>query len=132
MKRLLIAGTIAFLAAIMVSTAVGQDSLLQAFTSSDAASQVIRLALIGLLASLLFVKPPRSIQFRTALSIASAALTFGVTIMLSQYQVAPLDALLFIEAAIIFALEAMESPVSLKVGKKIPVVYRPQNEKIVI
>ena len=131
MKRVIIAGTIVLLIAIIVTTALGQDGLLQAFISGDPVSQGVRVVLIGLLGALLLSSPPRSIEFRSALGVASAFLTFGVAIMLSQYYMAALDALLFVEVAIIFALEAIESPVLAKgTGKKIPVVYRPQNEKI--
>lgn len=131
MKRVIIAGTIALLIAIIATTALGQDGLLQAFISNDPVSQGVRVVLIGLLASLLLTSPPRSLEFRSALSAASAALTFGVAIMLSQFYIAALDALLFVQVAIIFALEAIESPAPAKAAaKKIRVVYRPQNEKI--
>lgn len=118
MKKVVIAGTIAFLIAITAATALGPDGLLQAFISIDPASQVVRVVLIGLLAALLLSPSPRSLQFRTALSAASAGLTFGVAIMLSQYYMAVLDALLYIEVAIIFALEAIESPAPIKASAK--------------
>ncbi len=133
MKRIIIAGTIVLLVTIIATVMLGQDGLLQAFISNDPVSQVVRVALIGLLVTLLLASPPRSLEFRSALSMASAALTFGVAIMLSQYYIAALDALLYVEIAIIFALEAVESPVTAKAKravKKIRVSYHPQNEKI--
>lgn len=131
MKRIIIAGTIAFLAAIVLTSAFGQDGFLQAFIATDIVSQVVRVVLIGLLVALLVLSRPRSLEFRSALYMASAALTFGVVIMLSQFYIAALDAVLFVEVAIIFALEAIESPASIKgAAKKIPVVYLPQKEKI--
>lgn len=133
MKRVIIAGTIALLIAIIVITSLGQDGLLQAFIANDPISQGVRVVLIGLLATFLFTAQPRSIEFRTVLSAASAMLTFGVAILLSQNSMAALDAVLFVEVAIIFALEAIEAPVRKKgAGKKIQVVYYPKKEKIQI
>lgn len=118
MKRIIIAGTIAFLAAITVGTTFVHDPLLQAFIASDLLSQTVRLVLIGLLTVLFFTAPPRSIEFRTALGFASGLLSIGVAIMMSQYSIALLDALLFVEVAIIFALEALESPITAKTSNK--------------
>lgn len=132
MKRLIIAGTIALLIAITVGSAVAQDSIIMAFVSNDPLSQGVRVVLIGLLASLLFTSAPRNIDFRTALMVASACLTFGVSILFSQFYMAAGDALIFIEVAIILALEGLEAPVTFKPGKKIAITYMPQNEKISI
>lgn len=131
MKRIIIAATIALLMAITLFTAFIQDNLLQAFTAADPLSQGVRVLIIGLLATLLLTSPPRSNEFRLLLSIASAALMVGVAILLPQNQMPLLDAVLFVEVAIILMLESVESPVLAKTtGKKIPVIYRPQNEKI--
>ncbi|MES2630680.1 MAG: hypothetical protein V4611_01865 [Patescibacteria group bacterium] len=111
MKRIIIAGTIALLVAVIVTATIGQDGLLQVFISNDAVSQAVRVVLIGLLATLLLSSQPRSIEFRSALSVASAILSVGVAITLSQNYMAALDALIYIEIAIIFALESIESPV---------------------
>lgn len=132
MKKLLIAGTIASLAALTLATSVGQDHLLAAFASNDIMLQVVRGALIVLLAGLLLSSPPRSLHFRTILGVVSAALTFSVVLMLERYTIGLIDAILFVEVAIIFALESIESPAVKRAGTKIPVVYRPQNEKILI
>ena len=118
MKRIIIAGTIAFLAAIALSTTFVHDTLLQAFIASDPLAQGVRVALIGLLTVLFFTSPPRSLEFRTALGFASGVLGIGVAIMLSQYSMGIMDALLFTEVAIIFALEALESPVRVKTSDK--------------
>lgn len=130
MKRFIIAGTIALLAAVTVGTAISQDSLLEVFAANDMLSQLIRVGLIGLLVTLLVTSPPRSMEFRTSLAVISACLTFGVALMLSNYQVAMLDAVLFVEVAIIFALEAIESPVLVpKIDKKLPVSRLSKLEK---
>lgn len=108
MKRLIIIATIAFLVGIGISTATIQDPVLQAFASGDIASQVVRVLLIGLLTSFLFIEPPRSIHFRAFLGVASVALAVGVCTMMFKYIMAPLDAVMYVEVAIIFAIEALE------------------------
>lgn len=133
MKRVIIAGTIAFLAAITVGLALTHDVLLEAVAANNTASQIIRVVVIGLLLALLFTSPPRSAYFRIALGFASAILTIGVAVLLSQYEMPALDSLLFVEVAIIFAMEALESGAAItNPAKKIAVVYHRQNEKIKI
>ncbi len=133
MKKILIAATVALLAAITVATSVGQDHLLAAFASNDIILQIVRVVLIVLLAGLLLSSPPRSMHFRTILGVVSGLLTLSVLVMLERYAIRLLDAALFVEVAIIFALESIESPEAAKrAGTKIPVVYRPQKEKITI
>jgi len=114
MKRIIIVGTMALLAFVTAWTAFGHDILFPAFAGSDMISQFIRLALIGLLGCLLIIPPPRSMELRTVLALVSAGLTFGVTIMLSQYYMAMLDAVLYVEVAIILAIEAIEAPLTLR------------------
>ena len=133
MKKLLIAGTIASLATLTIATSVGHDSLLAAFASNDIIMQGVRIALIGLLAALLITSPPRSLHFRTILGAVSAALSFGVVLMLERYAIGFLDAVFFIEVAIIFALESIETTEVVKPAKaKGPVVYSATGEKILI
>ena len=133
MKKLLIAGTIASLAALTIATSVGHDDLLAAFASSDIIMQGVRVALISLLASLLITSPPRSIHFRTILGVVSAALSFSVVFMLERYTIGFIDAMFFVEVAIIFALESIETTEVVKpVKAKGPVVYSAINEKILI
>lgn len=132
MKRIIIAGTVALLIATVIGTGIIKDEILQAFASSDVFSQLIRVVLIGLLTVLLITNPPRSLHFRTGLGIASALLTLGVAVMLSQYGMALLDALVFVEVAIIFALEAFESPVFTTDEKKVQGTYQTQKKKVAI
>ena len=133
MKKILIAGTVALLGATTLYAALGHDNLLPALISIDPLSQLIRVAVIGLLVGLLLTSPPRSIHFRTALGIASALLSFGVAVLLSQYAMAPFDALIFTEVAILFALESLEAPVLSQVVEKSSVkTYVPKNKKLAI
>lgn len=133
MKKLLIAGTIVSLAALTLATTIGHDYLLEGFASNDIILQAVRIALIGLLAALLLSSPPRSIQFRTILGVVSAALGFGVAFMLERYTLGFLDFAMFVEVAIIFALESVESTaVENTVSTKDSAAYRTQNEKVLI
>lgn len=114
MKRVIIAGTIAFLIVIIFSTMFTQDSLLQAFASSDILHQIVRVGMIGLLITLLLTAQPRSTRLRAILGGASVFLTIGAVSLLTEYFIGILDALLFIEVAVIFAIEALESPEMVK------------------
>lgn len=133
MKRILIAGTATFLLAIMIGTAVAQDNLVQAFASSEPVLQVIRLLLIGLLASLFFTSPPRNIYFRLILGVCSVFLAVGSIAMLVDYYMLVLDTLIFIEIAIIFVINAIESPASQKNhDNSMSVVSVPRTKKALI
>ncbi|MFZ1250211.1 MAG: hypothetical protein WAR37_02070 [Candidatus Microsaccharimonas sp.] len=132
LKRVIIAGTIALLTLVVLGT-IWQDSILQAFALSDSVSQAIRMALVVMLLGLLVSTRPRSVEFRTALGLASAGLTLGVAFMLSQYYIAPVDAFLYIEVAILFALEAIESREFTKLSSEKSFSTSPvKNEKIII
>lgn len=118
MKQILIAGTAILLVAVMVGTGVAQDNVLQVFASSDQAIQVIRLLLLGLLIGLLLTSPPRSAYFRTVLGAGSILLVIGSAAMLVGDYMLLLDALIFMEAAIIFAVDAIESPKAERIDEK--------------
>lgn len=125
MKRIIIAGTIALLATVFLGSLFHIEHTLLILTSGSIEFQVIRLALIGLLAALLIWSPPRSLDFRTILGAVSAVLTFGTAFMLSNYQIGIFDALIFIEVALIFALESAEASLLVKrPAKKIPVSFQ--------
>lgn len=125
MKRILIAGTIALLTTVFLGSMFQVEHTLLALTSASVEYQVVRVALIGLLAALLIWSPPRSQDFRMILGSVSAVLTFGTAMMLSNYQIGLFDALIFIEVAIIFAIESVEASVLIKrPTKKVPVNFQ--------
>lgn len=112
MKKIIIAGTMIFLVAVMMGTAFTQDILLQAFASSDNTVQILRAVLVVFLGALLLTSPPRSVYFRYALG-ATAALIGTVALgMFASDRMLALDALVFIETVIIFVIEAIEAPVA--------------------
>lgn len=118
MKRIIVIGTATLLLATIIGTAVAQDSLVQVFASSEVALQVIRLLLIGLLVSLFLTSPPRSIYFRSILGVCSVFLATGVVTMLAKNYMLLLDTIVFIEIAIIFAIDAIESPMTEKIPQQ--------------
>ena len=122
MKQLLITGTVLLLLGMMTGTIVAQDNLLQAFASCELLLQGVRALLIGLLLGLFFTSPPRSVYFRAILGTASLLLFIGVPVLVMDNYIRLLDALVFIETAIIFAVNAIESPqlskTTVRVSKK--------------
>lgn len=118
MKQLLIVGTILLLAAMMIGAQFTGDNLLSVVWSSAIEYQVVRFILIAMLLGLLFSTPPRSARFRTVLAIVSAALLGGSAVLLLNYQMYALDAVVFIEIAIILAIEAIESPAYVRLSAK--------------
>jgi hypothetical protein len=108
MKRLIISTTIAFLAVVTIGTMIQPDDALTALAAGDTLSQVVRIMLIGLLTSFLFIEPPRSMHLRVFLGGASIALAVGAVSLVPSYVIGIIDAVLYIEVAIIFAIEALE------------------------
>ena len=123
MKRLIILSTIVFLAVIGISAHLSNDALVQAFAGNSVLLQGVRAGIIALLVSFLFIEPPRSILFRAFLAVASVGLFVGVSTLLLDNYMAPLDAVMFVEVAIIFAIEALEMPfVTRAATNKAPVL----------
>lgn len=130
MKRVIIACTIAFLIVIILNTMFTQDSLLQLFASSDPVLQIVRVGIIGLLLTLLLIAQPRSIYLRVMLGGASVFLAIGSVSLLLHYLIGMLDVVVFIQVAIIFAIEALESPEAAKNFKKKTLVISTSINKV--
>lgn len=130
MKRVIIAGTIAFLIVIILNKMFTQDSLLQLFASSDPVLQIVRVGIIGLLLTLLLIAQPRSIYLRVMLGGASVFLAIGSVSLLLHYLIGMLDVVVFIQVAIIFAIEALESPEAAKNFKKKTLVISTSINKV--
>lgn len=120
MNNLLIAGTIALITTLFVGGVWHPDSLLMVFASTEAIQGILRLGLMLLLGTLLFVRPPRSLRFRIVLVVASAILFAMFLWTLFGSGGYMLDAFVALEVAFIFLLEALEP-----VKKKLTVVSTP-------
>ena len=118
MKYLLIIGTIALLAFVMLMPQLAGDNLLAVLWSSTVEYQTVRIILIVLLFGVLFTTPPRSVRFRMTLGVVAVALLFGSAAMLLGYHMKVLDAVIFLEIAIICGIEALESPAPLRLSAK--------------
>lgn len=109
MKHLIIAGTIALIAAMLIGLHINSDALFSELGSSTLEYDIIRVTLIATLLGLVFSRPPRSTSFRALLSVMGAILVTSAAVMLLHYQMRLLDAVVFIQVAIIFAIEAAEA-----------------------
>lgn len=121
MKKSIIAGTILLLAIVTVGSILSINHPLLLFGTMTFEYDAIRLALIVLLMGLLFSAPPRSIPFRVILGAVAGTLLIGSVIMMMNYQIGILDAVLFGQVALIFAIEAAEAYLTKPVVRKIPV-----------
>lgn len=118
MKRLIITGTIALVAAMLIGPHINNDALFSELWSSQLAYDAIRVALIATLLMLVFSKPPRSTHFRALLSVMAVVLLASAPAMLLHYQMKLLDAVVFVQIAIIFAIEAAETSPQLELPAK--------------
>lgn len=110
MKKLLIVGTILLTGALLVSGVFYPDYPLMWLASTSADYSVVRGVLIAILAVLLFSNPPRAVYFRIFLAACAGVLGIATIGLLLTYNMNLIDAIVFMEIAIIFAIEALESP----------------------
>jgi len=110
MKKLLIVGTIILTTALLVSGALYPDSPFMWLASTSVGYEITRAGLIAVLAVLLFSNPPRALYFRFFLAACAACLGIATIGLLFTFQMNLIDAIVFMEIAIIFAIEALESP----------------------
>lgn len=84
------------------------DPFMNAFIGAGPVYNVFRAAAVALLIVLLVTNPPRTLRVRALLAGGSAALLGLLAYQFSTYQLYLLDAFVFVELAIIFAIEALE------------------------
>ena len=123
-SKTLIGLTLVFVTTLLVSGLMYPESLLMAFAGVGVTFTVLRAVMIALLVGLLLTNPPRSHTFRTMLGVWAVALAVTAGQLLMNYQIHMLDAILFIEVAIIFGAEALEmnpAKANKPVTRKIPV-----------
>ena len=104
----LIASVLIFVLALIYGGIYQSSTFLMSLADTSLPYMVLRGGVAVLLVILLLSKPPRSYLVRMTVGIASvvlAALSIG---MLYSYEVRVFDAVVFLEVAIIFALEALE------------------------
>jgi hypothetical protein len=108
MQKTLTALLIVMTGFLVIGSWLFPDSSMLWLADTSAGMNAIRILLIALLSGLLFTNPPRKIHFRYVLGGSAALLgllTLGQTYN-NTMQV--LDALVYIQAAVLFALAALE------------------------
>lgn len=110
-KRLLITGLLLLIGLMLFEGLYKPEAPLMWLASTSVEYAYLRATLLIVLVTLLVSSPPRSAFFR--LLLASFALTIGIgTAVLSYSHAIPLlDAVVFIEVAIVFMIEALEADI---------------------
>jgi hypothetical protein len=109
MKKIIVFGTILLIVALLTGGLYFPDYPLMWMASTSTQSEVIRLGLIAILTVLLFSNPPRAAYFRLLLAIGAVILGIITIFMVFNYQMNLIDALVFIEVAVILSVEALET-----------------------
>lgn len=118
MKKTLIVGTILLTASLLIGGVYHPNFPLMWLAGTSIEIQAIRAGLIVILGVLLFSNPPRMLYFRFAIAAVAAVLSIATVELLVTYQINLIDAVVFMEIAVIFGIEALEAP------KKYPIALR--------
>ncbi len=110
MKKAIIVGTIMLTASLLIGGAYYPDFPLMWMAGTTNEFQLVRAGLMVILTILLFSNPPRMLAVRFGIAAAAVVLGFATVQLLSAYQLNLFDAIVFAQIAIIFGIEALESP----------------------
>ncbi|MBL8160287.1 hypothetical protein JNJ66_07585 [Candidatus Saccharibacteria bacterium] len=126
MKQLMILLTLVITAAMLISGVFFPDSPLMWLGSTAPEYAGLRGGIIAMLIVLLCTKPPRALWLRSLLLAVAVALAGASLVQAMNYQLQLFDAALFIEVAIILAIEALEGHhrPARSLARKITVEYR--------
>lgn len=114
----LIASTLVVVMALMAGGVYYPDALVMSMADTSLYFTLIRGVIVVLLLSLLLTKPPRSQALRLVIGLWSALLATVSLQGFIDYRIQLFDALIFLEVAVIFAVEALETRVTIPVSKK--------------
>lgn len=125
--KTLIISTLLFVLLLLTGSIYFPQTFLMSLADTSVTYQVLRAAIVILLVSILVTKPPRSLKLRSMIGAWSFLLAIQAVESLLSYHLRLLDGLVFLEVAIILAIEALETrqiPVTKKPSpaKRIPVV----------
>lgn len=109
MKYVVIAGTFLITASLLIGGLYYPNSPLMWLASTTTSFAVIRGAILVLLGVLLIVRPPRPVYVRAIIGAAATALLVSAVWFTATYMIQPIDTVVFIEVAIIFGIEALET-----------------------
>ena len=123
--KFLIAVTLMFVSALLIGGMYYPNSFAMIMADTSTMFTALRAVICVLLFGLLVTNPPRSLALRTSVGVGSLFL-LGITVyQLMNFQMFILDAIVFVEVAIIFAIEAFESRrVSIPVREKRSTIQR--------
>lgn len=108
-SRVLISLTLMLVLALYVGSVFYPNTFVMSLAETTTAYALIRGGIIVLLIGLLMTYAPRTIVFRLALGAWALALAVTALQLVLTYQMNLLDAVVFTELAIIFAIEALET-----------------------
>ncbi|MDB5187066.1 MAG: hypothetical protein JWM07_538 [Candidatus Saccharibacteria bacterium] len=120
-KRLMIIITTLLVSAMLFTGLYQPDAPLMWMATTTVNYAYMRAALVVVLLTLLITHPPRSGYFRIFLAAFSGALAISAVVLTYWYAIGLLDAIIFLEIAIIFMIEALEA--SVEDVKKISFKY---------
>lgn len=125
-KKLLISAMVVLVVAMLLNGLYYPDSPLMWLAATSNEYAYMRAALIGVLVTLLITDPPRSKAFRVFLGVFASTLFVSTALLINAYTIGILDAVIFVELAIIFMIEALESePTHETTGLRIkPLAYK--------
>lgn len=110
MKKTLIAATILLTISLMVCGIYYPTFPVMLFAGGSLSLEITRGVLVVLLSILLFSNPPRALLLRYGIGMAGVALMLANGILLFNYNINILDAILFLEVGVIFVIESLEEP----------------------
>lgn len=99
---------IALVAASFALSVSGADPMLEAFLAGGVLTNALRVGILILLVTLLFTNPPRSARVRVLSGIASGVMLIMCLAQLTAFNTYIVDAIVYLELAIIFAIESLE------------------------
>lgn len=126
----LIGSTLLVVLALFAGGIYIPDTLIMSMADTTPLYAFLRGIAAILLIALLITSPPRSATLRTTIAVSSAVLAFLTIVLTFNYQIHLLDAVVFLETALIFAIEALE----VEPARTIPVRTRrsvPKKIKVV-
>lgn len=107
--KFLIATTFMIVSALLIGGLYYPDSFAMNLADKSLMFAVLRAVLGVLLVGLLVTDPPRSLILRSVIGTTSVLLVIISTYLLLNFQMFLLDAVVFLQVAIIFGIEALET-----------------------
>jgi hypothetical protein len=108
MSKSVYAGSLLIALTLMLGSLFAPQSFLMSFVSSSEIINIIRAILALLMLGLMFTNPPRSVVFRAVLGAMSGGFVVWAIAYLFNGTIRLADSVLFLHAAVSFALASLE------------------------